>query len=70
MSENRKYNGKECSNYNTLLKVNQMDNNHHEDTSYRSVLPRIDKNFYKKCFPEETIHRIREILYKCDIYIM
>jgi ribosomal protein S12 methylthiotransferase accessory factor len=70
MSENRKYNGKECSNYNTLLKVNQMDNNHHEDTSYRSVLPRIDKNFYKKCLPEETIHRIREILYKCDIYIM
>lgn len=35
-----------------------------------SILPRIDKNFYKKCSPEETIHRIREILYKCGIYIM
>ena len=35
-----------------------------------TILPRIDKNFYKKCSPEETIHRIREILYKCGIYIM
>lgn len=36
----------------------------------QSILPRIDKNFYKKCSPEETIHRIREILYRCGIYIM
>ena len=36
----------------------------------QTILPRIDKNFYKKCSPEETIHRIREILYKCGIYIM
>ncbi|MCQ2271511.1 MAG: YcaO-like family protein [Bacteroidales bacterium] len=34
------------------------------------ILPRIDKNFYKKCAPEETIRRIREILYNCGIYIM
>ena len=36
----------------------------------KNILPRIDKKFYKKCSPEETIHRIREILYKCGIYIM
>ena len=36
----------------------------------QTILPRIDKNFYKKCSPEETIHHIREILYKCGIYIM
>lgn len=36
----------------------------------KTILPRIDKNFYKKCSPEETIHRIREILYRCGIYIM
>ena len=36
----------------------------------QTFLPRIDKNFYKKCSPEETIHRIREILYRCGIYIM
>lgn len=34
------------------------------------ILPRIDKNFYKKCAPEETIRRIREILYNCGIFIM
>lgn len=33
------------------------------------ILPRIDKNFYKKCSPEETIRRIREILYKCGIFV-
>lgn len=36
----------------------------------KNILPRIDKNFYKKCSPEETIHSIREILYRCGIYIM
>lgn len=36
----------------------------------KAILPRIDKNFYKNCSPEETIHRIREILYQCGIYIM
>ena len=35
-----------------------------------SIPPRLDKNFYKKCSPEETIRRIREILYNCGIYIM
>lgn len=39
-------------------------------TMAKNILPRIDKKFYKKCSPEETIHRIREILYKCGIYIM
>lgn len=34
------------------------------------MLPRIDKKFYKKCPPEETIHLIREILFNCGIYIM
>lgn len=41
-----------------------------EGTMAKNILPRIDKKFYKKCSPEETIHRIREILYKCGIYIM
>jgi len=35
-----------------------------------NIRPRVDKNFYKKCSPEETIRRIREILYNCGIYIM
>ena len=36
-----------------------------------NIIPtRVDKTFYKKCSPEETIRRIREILYDCGIYIM
>lgn len=34
------------------------------------ISTRIDKSFYKKCSPEETIRRIRQILYDCGIYIM
>jgi len=41
-----------------------------ENIMNNHILTRVDKTFYKKCSPEETIRRIREILYDCGIYIM